>query len=147
MPGQLRLEPFKKEHAALLDDYGAQAWVKDYFEACLDDAEDGLAVSVWVDQVFIGCAGLAPVHDYRAIAWALFVPGYPQHFIKVHRATKAFLREHLKAFPRIEAYIDPEFTRAIRWVKSLGFREECSFKPYFFPDGRAGAEWVMLREN
>lgn len=145
MPEQLRLSPFKAEHAALLEDFGAQAWVKDYFESCLDEAEAGIAVSVWAGEDFIGCAGLARVHDYRAIAWALFTPGYPHYFLRVHRLTKAFLHEHLKTFARIEAYIDPEFSRAVRWVKSLGFCEECGNKPYFFPDGRTGAEWVLIR--
>lgn len=141
----IRLEPFKAEHVALLADYGEQEWLRPYFEEMALEAERGSAIAVFAQDDFIGCGGIVPVHDFRAVAWAIFMPGFPQHFLAVHLHTRTFLLDKLKTFRRIEAYIDPEFFRAVRWVKALGFHCETDNKPYFFPDGRTGSEWVMLR--
>ena len=43
--------------------------------------------------------------------------------------------------------LNPDFLKAARWAKALGFREECARKPYFFPDGRDGSEWVLIGGN
>lgn len=141
----IRLRPFRADDTKLLEIYGAQEWIRPYFEALASEAETGNAVSVFCGPDFLGCAGCSEVHPLRAVAWAIFVPGFPRHFLGIHRRTCAFLTQALETYARIEAYIDPEFPEAVRWVKLLGFREECGRKPYFFPDGRAGAEWVLIR--
>ena len=145
MPGQLRLEPFTVEHLTLFNNWGAQAWLEPFFD--LDGADSGYSASVFLGEDFLGCGGIYEVHPLRGIAWGIPVPGFPAAFRQMHFAIKRVLKEKMETYCRIEAYIDPEFSNAVRWVKSLGFREECSFKPYFFPDGRAGAEWVITREH
>lgn len=91
----------------------------------------------------IGCLGILPISDIRGACWALLQGGKPQYFVSVHRAARQIIDASDHA--RLEAYIDPTFPAAVRWVKILGFRVETAFKPLFFPDGRAAAEWVMIR--
>jgi len=143
MPG-IRHEPFSAAHIDLIDDAGAQEWLRPYFSRLAEEAEGGIGISFFAGQVFLGAGGIMPIHDFRAVAWGIFVPGYPQHFLGVWRISRAFIAERLKTYPRIEAYIDPDFSRSVRFVKALGFREETARKPYFFPDGRPGAEWVIF---
>lgn len=143
-----RLEPFAATHAGLMAGrYGAQAWLEPYFTELetLAAAEAGFAFTALCGEVFIGCGGLCQIHAFRAIAWAILAPGNPQHFRWIHHRMREGLREGLSRYPRIEAYLDPEFPQASRWAKLLGFRQEGEIKPYYLSDGRSGVDWVMIR--
>jgi hypothetical protein len=58
----------------------------------------------------------------------------------MHRASAGFLAA--SQFRRIEAFVDPEFKPAMRWIKMLGFELE-RFVPYFFKDGSIASQWAM----
>ena len=143
MPG-IRLEPFKLEHLERLN-WGEQAWLKPFLD--LNALEHGFSGSVFSGNDFLGCGGLYEVHKFRAVAWGMPCPGHPKAFRGMHYLIKKVLREKVETYRRIEAYIDPEFSQAVRWAKALGFRKEGELKPYFFPDGRPGTEWVLTREE
>jgi RimJ/RimL family protein N-acetyltransferase len=141
----IRLEPFSPAHVALIEDAGQQEWAREYFEDSAIEAAAGDAVSIYAEGEFFGCAGVVEIHKFRALVWAILVPGHRRHWLEFNRVARAWITERLKTYPRIEAYTDPDFPQAQRWMKVLGFRQEGAIKPYFFPDGRACAEWVLLR--
>lgn len=85
----------------------------------------------------LGCAGVLPEWEGRAIAWALLSDSIsPRRFRAVHAAARKGLDEaHGKGYRRIETTIDPSFPAAIRWAAALGFDFEGLMKAYT-PDGR-----------
>lgn len=140
----MRLESFKAEHIDLFaGDFGPQEWLAPYLE--LGAMIESRAYSVFDDPHFLGSFGLHPVHAYRGVVWALIKPSNPVNFLKFHRCAARVLAGWKEDYRRIEAYVDPDFPAAVRWIKLLGFRVECELKPYFFPDGRPASEWVLLR--
>lgn len=120
-----------------------QAWLAPFLD--LELMQNGFVSSAFYGEDFFACGGVSPVHAFRGVAWCIVVPGFPQAFRALHRLISRIIEQELLTYPRIEAYIDPEFPQAVRWAELLGFRQEGELKPYFFPDGRTGAEWVRLR--
>lgn len=136
----IRLEPFKAEHLKGVD-WGTQGWLMPYFDEI--EAGSSYSRSAYAGDIFLGSGGVAEVHEFRAVAWVVLVPGQVKLFRQLYNLVKKVLS--VQIYPRIEAYIDPEFSQAMRMVKMLGFRQEGEYKPYFFPDGRTGSEWVIIR--
>lgn len=102
--------------------------------------------SVEHDGEIIACGGLAPAwpdSETRAIAWMLIDRAKPRLFPFIHKNVLRALNE--APYRRIEAFTDPTFKPAERWIRMLGFEIEVPYKPYYFPDGRAAQEWVRIR--
>jgi hypothetical protein len=142
----MQLLPFKPHHLEELADYGGQEWVKafaigDYVERFTS----GPAFSGAVKGDIIGAAGVGRSDNRRGFAWAVLSNKARLHAAGVHRAVKRFLASQTE-FDRIEAYVDPEFTLAVRWVEALGFELETP-KPMrrFFPDGRSAFQFALVR--
>lgn len=143
----MKVVPFVPEHIDALRDFGSQ----DYLVTSGSREELGLLVrhgrhlSFFAEDVLIGCAGVTPVHEWRGIAWALLRSGLPESFLALHRNVARELSK--EPYARIEAYVDPSFKPAVRWIKLLGFRLETPYKAYFFPDGRGASEWVRCNSS
>jgi hypothetical protein len=105
-------------------------------------SEVGLAWTAEHDGDVIGCGGLAPQWENRAILWALIGQNAGEHFVKIHRETKKFIT--LAPYRRIEAQVDVGFEPGIRWMKMLGFELE-AYKRAFRPDGADMLEFVRIR--
>lgn len=145
----LRLERFKRAHIRLFTSYGKQDWIAPYLvhdEEAQALAEGNESWSFFYGDIFLGCGGFVELSPFRAMCWTLLNPTNPKHFSLLHRVIRRLLEGQAERYPRLEAYLDPDFPEARRWAKILGFRVECESKPYFFPDGRTGAEWVRLRD-
>lgn len=138
----MRIEVFRPEHIAALKDHGGQEYLVS--ATPVDEIEmvtkNGTHLSFFADDLLVGCAGVAPVNPWRGIAWALMRTGLPRLFPAFHILARREL--HRIPLQRIEAYIDPTFSPAARWVRFLGFVIETPYKPFFFPDGRGAQEWV-----
>jgi hypothetical protein len=141
------LLPFKPHHLDELADYGGQDWVKAF---CLDTHiakfMEGPCFSGAVRGEIVGSAGIGISEGRRGFAWAVLASGARRHAAGIHRAAKRFLTSQTQ-FDRIEAYVDPEFALAIRWVNALGFDLETP-EPMrkFFPDGRSAFQFALVRD-
>lgn len=89
----------------------------------------------------IGCAGVVPATQFRAVAWALFQKTKPTDFVFIHKQTIEFLKN--SNYLRIEAYVDPGFYPALRWIEMLGFKMERAYIPLFFQDGTGASAWAI----
>jgi len=144
----MHLLPFKPDHLQELADYGGQEWMKALAaEEYLARFMEGPCFSGAVSGEIIGAAGVMPVDGPRGLAWCVLSSRAPLHWRAVHKAVKAFLAEQTR-FARVEAYVDPGFTAAVRWVKTLGFEQETPLPMrQFFADGRSALLFAMVRER
>jgi len=130
----MRIEPFRPDHLALLALQPAQA----YMGPQLTDLAYGKQLAAYpaftalqADRV-LGCAGLVPQWEGRAIVWALLAADIGRGMVVVHRAVDRFLS--LRTERRIEATCDHSFGAASRWLLMLGFQHEGTMRA-FTPDG------------
>lgn len=117
--------PFQANHLAALNLQPAQAYMLPYIERAdytVALESSGPAYSALADGRIIACAGVAEIWPGRGAAWALLANSGPCHFGTVHRAVCRFLDGC--GIRRVEAYVDPEFDAARRWMRLLGFRLE-----------------------
>ncbi len=91
------------------------------------------------DEV-LGCAGLIPQGNHRALLWALVGNVGPRRFVAVHKAVLHFLS--MCSHARLETWVDDGFEQGIRWAGMLGFVPEGLMKKHR-PDG--GDAWLYAR--
>lgn len=84
----------------------------------------------------VACAGVIPMWDGRAHAWAL-VGERPKrsHLLALTRTMLNHLRMLNAEYRRIDICVDTHWRNAHRWAKMLGFEREGTMKAYN-PDGR-----------
>lgn len=134
--------PFQPEHLSVLtlqpsQEYMLPAVARDGYGA--EIAAGGPAYSALADGRIIACAGVWNIWPGRGAAWALLAQDVPCHFIAVHRAVRTFL-DHC-GIARVEAYVDPGFDAANRWMRMLGFRLETPVPMAKFGEG--GREMLL----
>lgn len=130
------VEPFRPDH---LESFIAQP-AQEYARANLGSAAYRQALvgpysfAGLIDGRVVACAGVVPLWEGRADAWALVAQDIGP--LGMHRLHFAVAR-HLKrfSFRRIEAACDASFLQAHRWLELLGFAYEGPLKAYT-PDGR-----------
>lgn len=139
----MRVEEFRLDDLDQLENVGGQEYL-----VSLTDREKfafglkgGNHYSLFSDDMLVACIGFAPVHEWRCTAWALLKGGEPKLFAAVHIVSRRLLRS--QPWRRVEAYVDPTFGPAVRWMQLLGFQIETPYKPYYCPDGRGASEWVF----
>lgn len=94
--------------------------------------EAGPAYSAVDGDAVFACAGLFPLWDGRACAWALIAAEAGQHFVAIHKAVRRALTLH--AFRRVETVVRTDFAAGHRWARMLGFQREATMRGYA-PDG------------
>lgn len=138
------IEPFKPEHIENLLIQPAQAFMRplmsnpDYGRTLAM----GPAYSALEGGLVLGCAGVIPLWDNRAEAWALMGADLKRHFVRIHRAALRFLDGC--PIRRIEAHCDADFCDAKTWLELLGFQYE-GFMRAFTPDGRDALRYARVR--
>lgn len=137
------VHPFRPDHIGAFTNHAGQEHLVEALPAEeLDRATStGAHYTLKAGSQVVACMGVVHINDYRASAWTLLQRLAPARFISVHRAAWHLLR--IQPYMRIEAYVDPTMAPATRWMRMLGFRLETPYKPFFFPDGRGAAEWVL----
>lgn len=140
----MRIIPFEIVHVKSFRNYGGQEMrVGEVTDKDIDElrAFGESFTAIDKDYNVIGCAGIIPATQYRATAWGLFQRTKQTDFVFVHKKTKEFL--HNTKYIRIEAYVDPGFYPAMRWIQMLGFKMERAYIPLFFPDGTGASAWAI----
>ena len=140
----MQIIPFKKEHMLTLNVQQSQ---KD----CLGFDSPELYAEIELYESFtavdgetvIGCAGVVPMNNHRAIAWSYLGEDLGAKMVAVTRAVKRFL--DLTHYPRIEMHVSCDLETDHRWAKMLGFECECERMRKFSPDGRDYALYVRIR--
>jgi hypothetical protein len=94
------------------------------------------------DGTVLCCAGLLPLWEGRAEAWALMGTDLKRNFLCIHHAVVRFL--NMVEFRRIEAAVDAEFCTGRKWLERLGFLQEGYMKAYT-PDGRDCIRFAKVR--
>lgn len=95
-----------------------------------------------VDGQVVGCAGLVEQWTDRALCWALFSEAAGPHFLAITRfVQRVFALFHYR---RVEAYVDPNFAEAQRWVRILGFEREGLMRA-FTPTGEDNLLFARVR--
>lgn len=120
----MRLVPLERAHLAALD-AGAmdRASITPYAPADLAPV-DGLSFTALDGSRVLGCAGIIPVGDQRAVAWALFSDALRARPFALHRMTRRALHDvpPKAGITEIQASVHPAFSSARRWLLALGFR-------------------------
>lgn len=132
----MRIEPYSPAHLEALLLQPAQEFARpllanpDYRQAL---AVPGMAFTALDGDRVLACAGLMPLWEGRAEAWALMSHDLRSHFLGIHYATKRFL--NACGMRRVEAAVDAQFGCAKEWIEALGFKFEGPLASYT-PDGR-----------
>lgn len=132
---RIELQPGQRGDAAFCTRERAAALVND------------LARSAVEGDAILACAGILPVWEGRAIAWALLSWRLdPHRFRRIHGWVRRGLEEADRRWRRIETTVDAEFDNAARWAAALGFRCEGRMR-MFGPDGRDHLLVARIRED
>jgi hypothetical protein len=141
----MRIEPFRPEHLETLilqpQQERARAFLAnpDYGKALAN----GLAyAAIDDDGTVLCCAGLLPMWEGRAEAWALMGGNLKRHFLAIHHAALRFLS--VAEFRRIEAVVDAQFCTGHKWLERLGFKPE-GLREAYTPDGRDCIGYAKVR--
>lgn len=140
----MRIEPFKPEHLKRLLLQPKQETIRPFFE----NPEYGkllandLAYTAFDGSRVLCCAGLIPLWEGRAEAWALMGDDLKRDFLKIHHAVRLFL--NASNIRRIEAMVDAQFESAKAWVEMLGFQNEGLMRAYT-PDGRDCIRYAKMK--
>lgn len=96
----------------------------------------GPAWAAIADGEVIACAGLVPVWEGRAYAWALLARGAGRHMLRLTRQIRS--RLDAAGYRRVEMAVDSGFGAGCRWATLLGFRLETPFPMQgYLPNGKA----------
>lgn len=139
--------PFEPPHLRALELQDAQSW----FGQMLDDpsygealVQGGPAYTVVADGRIITCAGATHIWPGRASVWALMADEIGGGvFLKLHRIVQRFLWVECDV-KRVEAYVDKDFAKGHRWVRTLGFQYEGLMRE-FGAHGGDMAMWSRIR--
>lgn len=139
------VEPFRPEHLERLMLQPRQERARHLFEnpgygQCL---ANGLAYAAVEGDTVLACAGLLPMWEGRAEAWALMGSDLKRNFVAIHHAAQRFLS--IADFRRIEAVVDAEFCNGKKWMERLGFQPEGLMRAYT-PDGRDCIRYAKVRD-
>lgn len=112
------------EHLALIkpqgDDYKDQAaFLNKGFHYMV---KDHFAVSAWAGTTCVAAAGIVPIYNHRAMAWALMSRDAGPYMRQITRKVRSAL--DLSPYKRIEMLVDYEFKAGHQWAKMLGFKVE-----------------------
>jgi|SRR3954471_11614472 len=91
----------------------------------------------------LACGGLVRFWENRAEAWAIFDKYCGTEFLLIHRATLRLME--VSPFRRIEATVELGFKEGHRWMKSLGFKQECAKLEKYFANGKDAALYARVR--
>lgn len=141
----LKAVPYKPEHLTRMRLQEAQEYLTPFLtpELATSLASDYSYAAVDGDDV-VCCAGLIPMWEGRATAWAYVGKVTPRRFVVLHKMVERFLQ--MCPFDRVEAAVDVKFEEGHRWVKALGFTLEAPAMRKFSPEGGDSALYARVRD-
>lgn len=142
----MRTRFFRVEHLKKLNWQDYTAWSKDFITPeRLKQLESEYAFTLLHDGKPLACMGANEIWPERCEVWAIFDIEAGSNFVGLHRAAKWLLGT--LPHKRIEATVEVCFDPARRFVRALGFELETAYMPFYFPNGKAGARYVRLRNG
>lgn len=81
----------------------------------------------------IGCGGVVPVWEGRALAWSFLGDTAREHMVSITRAVRRFL--DMQPQRRIEITVDLDFAEGHRWARMLGFKLDAGRLKGYLPNG------------
>lgn len=125
-----------------------EAQTKQHGEASMGIAEEivakSIAMSAWDSWRCIAAAGVFPVWDGRAVAWAVLSDHACRHLVTITRRCLFVLNSY--PAKRIEMTVQAGFPEAHRWALMLGFQQETpNGMEHFFPNGNTGYLYARVR--
>lgn len=60
---------------------------------------------------------------HKALMWMLGTELVPKHPRELLRGSKSFLEHVHQQYPLLECLVDTRYTKAVRWIKWMGFKE------------------------
>ncbi len=95
------------------------------------------AIAILVDGRCVVLAGIGrwSVLGMRGIPWLLTTDEAPKHTRKLIPLSREFIEDAKKRYQYLENYVDARNTKAIKWMKWLGFKvgPAKAFGPYGLP--------------
>lgn len=128
---EIALQPHQEHLGALLKSSGLADQV----------AASGSAWTALVNGRPIGSGGFIEHWAGRSEVWAVLSDQAGAHMLALTRAVRRGIDLHQAA--RIEATVLSGFEPGLRWVRLLGFEEECLRRRY--QDGRDHVAFVLLK--
>jgi len=127
---------FKAEHMlAFLD---RDSSVLEEMRFAMQKERGGPAFTATLDGKVIGCAGIIKMWPGVGYAWVVFGKDIECYSIWFTRTIRAILRDIVRALElhRVEAVVYRDNKRNLRWIQSLGFRQENYFATKYTQDKR-----------
>ena len=106
----------------------------------------GPAFTAVHDGRIIGCAGINIIWPGVGAAWVAFGKEIEPHGLWATRTVRAILRDSVRSFNlhRIEAVVDADSSRDIRWIWLLGFRKENDIAQMYTSDKRDVVRFELI---
>lgn len=139
-------EPFRPEHLEQLTLQPAQAYLRAYAAQNVDAIRVAAGHPAYTGRVgdrVVACAGIIPVWDNRAAAWAWLGDTARHHLVPITRAIVRFL--DMQPCRRVEISVDRDFVQAHRWARMLGFHLEAGRMRAYRPDGGDCSLYARVR--
>lgn len=104
-------------------------------EQSIEMSPDAAAILVDGRCVVLFGVGRWSVLGLRGIPWLLTTEEAPKHAIRLIPLSREFIEDAKKHYTFLENYVDARNTKAIKWMKWLGFkvRPAKPFGPYRLP--------------
>jgi len=137
--------PFEPHHIEMLSLQPAQAYLRamvtrEHAEfAATQPSFTGLLAGGDV----VGCAGILPAWQGRAMAWSWVGAAAGRHMVSITRAVHRFL--DAQPHRRVEMTVDVDFDAGHRWAEILGFQLEAVRMKAYRPDGGDCSLYARVR--
>lgn len=136
----------KREHLIPLLDQKENLGVKECLLGQIDNLEIQNNFALIINEKAAVCGGVLMYWEGRGQLWSVFNEDFKSNFVPVFRGMKAYMKEELKRFRRIEVSIPLSCPNWKRRVEMLGFTLECAVAKKYLPDGNDCSLYSMVRE-
>lgn len=136
--------PYEPRHLDEMTMQPSQRYLRDFVtpEAAAAVAGHPAYTAVCEGEI-LGCGGVVPVWQGRAIAWSFISNKAGPYFVAITRAVRKFLDDQPQ--DRIETTVDMEFADGHRWARMLGFKLEAGRMAKYRPDGGTCSLYARVR--
>lgn len=138
--------PFKAFHVRLMDlrpnERNMYTADSPFFYSAAQFAEGyGLGFTMISDDGIIGAAGAAKLFGTTYEAFTYTTPLFDKYWVQVHRGVRRFFDVFFecRSVERVQAFIDAQNPRAIKWAEKLKFEREGTLRNY----GKKGQDFYV----
>ena len=100
--------------------------------AAFDAIEGTESYTLCADNLVIGCGGIVPLWEGVGEIWMVSSIHIERYKIEAIKQILTFLKSVGASFHRLQATVDTEDKRAVRFIEWLGFEREGTLRKYGF---------------